>query len=712
MSLNRFLPLGLLLAILFALPIGHQLWLWPFSVSGLCSYLGAALVLLLMSYRRPWWWQTIILAIWSASNIGARELVDAVGRMPELADLVYLTDLDFLTKSSEGSGLKHPWFAAGMGLLSVAAVLASRLVSREQQPHISHWLWLAPVACFIGHGVAVQKEPALPTWQQYTVLHKLGAEQLSRIKNAKLDREAQAWAGAEAMNYLSPDLDGTPLLADGKGKAKNVLIIAIEGLTGAYIPAAREALGYDYQGFSMDKLAAFAAKEKAMITPDYTVHNHQTIRGLYSMLCGDYPKLNGSTPKATEVLASASDRHQFCLPAQLSKAGFDTHFVQAADLIFMSKDKVMPKIGFNSTCGYQCLKSKNAFAFGWGLEDNAFFDGTLQYIQQLRRQQQPWMLTLLTVGTHQPYGAPASYVQRFDDRKTASVAYADYAVTEFLKALKSRGVLKDTLVIVMSDESHGGDLRLASAWGLNIIFAPDELPNQKQGSFAHIDLATSVLDYFGLPAEGVMGRSQFRDYQTGRSLFSYTNGLLRHLAPDNKFYECQFQSGCRVNQQAGFIRPLSADVEPENADDQTSARIRALAKVFNASLAIDEEFTFNFAEGDIRKLTPGKKSPWSDNLIGAQYLEFAKGTRTRVSIDLRLIEADADGVNFELQLKEFDQPSGVAPPVIGILHTGEQRHIEFEIDNSKARRAFSFHLLGIGSGRVQMDKFEVQTYKR
>ena len=33
------------------------------------------------------------------------------------------------------------------------------------------------------------------------------------------------------------------------------------------------------------------------------------------------------------------------------------------------------------------------------------------------------MLTLLTVGTHQPYSAPERYLQRYDTAKQAAVAY-------------------------------------------------------------------------------------------------------------------------------------------------------------------------------------------------------------------------------------------------------------------------------------------------
>lgn len=142
------------------------------------------------------------------------------------------------------------------------------------------------------------------------------------------------------------------------------------------------------------------------------------------------------------------------------------------------------------------------------------------------------MLTLLTVGTHQPYSAPEQYLQRYDTPKQAAVAYLDDAIGAFLDSLERQGVLKDTLVVVTSDESHGIDgVRLASSWGFNLTLAPEqaELPRVKRGTYGHIDLAASLLDYFALPIPDALGgRSLYRNYDSGREMIAYTNGMLRY----------------------------------------------------------------------------------------------------------------------------------------------------------------------------------------
>src|SRR5690606_24495480 len=148
-----------------------------------------------------------------------------------------------------------------------------------------------------------------------------------------MQRQAQTWwegdvveAAPEMAGLTQSDLNGQPLLA-APGQARNLLIITLEGIPGAYVRANREALHSRYHEDLMPNLSRWA--ERGMNTPDYVLHTHQTIRGLYAMLCGDYDKLANGTPKGVEMLTQ-QDRNQDCLPAQLRQHGFATHFLQGA----------------------------------------------------------------------------------------------------------------------------------------------------------------------------------------------------------------------------------------------------------------------------------------------------------------------------------------------------------------------------------------------
>jgi phosphoglycerol transferase MdoB-like AlkP superfamily enzyme len=707
---SRWLPypaaslfaLGLLFILL---PVATRYWLGWSSWPGYVSDLGIGGLFLLLCYRRPLL-AAPLAAAWALLLLSNAELVNAVGRMPEPSDIKYLSDPQFVSQSTQGSGIRYPLLAGAL----VIGVLACLLLGRKAGPKISRYAYVLPVALLFSHAIDQYIEPSEDDqWRLFNLPHKVLAEGTSRARVA-----AEDWYAGEDSG-LPPDIDGLskldlsgkPLLPGG-GKARNVLIVTLEGIPGAYIARNRQLIGSPYQEDLMPRLSQWA--ERAMTTPDYVLHGHQTIRGLYAMLCGDYEKLDSGTPKGVELLASQT-RNQQCLPNQLSSMGFRTHFLQGAGLRFMAKDQIMPHMGFQQTHGRDWFKNKPYLEFPWGMDDKAYFEGALKYVQQLRGNQQPWMLTLLTVGTHQPYSAPKEYLERYPTAKQAAIGYLDDAVADFLNGLEKQGVLKDTLVILTSDESHGlENVRLASAWGFNLVFAPDgaKLPSVKSGVYGHVDLTASVLDYFDLPVpDNIVGRSLFRDYSTPREIMSYTNGLLRQH--DGKvFTECNFQQVCRRYESTSFIASQAKYL------GRISGRQARL--VSQRAALLDQSISggqigqrYQFANRERIDLEAESRDEWADNLIGAQYLEMPKGTRTRVTLKIDAVRLDRNGAALRLITKEFDRNNSLAIPTLPPLKRGESIELSFDFDNPETRKAFSFHLLGEGHGSIRISDFSVVT---
>ncbi len=696
------LALGLLFLVL---PTVARYWLGWSSWPGHVSDLGIGSLLLLLCYRRPLLAVPLI-AAWAVMLLGHAELVNAVGRMPEPSDLKYLSDPQFVSQSTQGGGIRYPLLAGAVALLALACLL----LGRRRGPALPRYAYLLPVALLAGHAVDQYLEPSEDDqWRLFNLPHKVLAEGGSRARMAVED-----WYAGEESG-LPPDIDGlsrldlsgTPLLPGG-GKARNVLIVTLEGIPGAYIARNRQLVGSRYEEDLMPRLSAWA--ERSMTTPDYVLHSHQTIRGLYAMLCGDYSKLDSGTPKGVELLNSQT-RNLQCLPHQLRAMGFRTHFLQGAGLRFMAKDQIMPHMGFQKTHGRDWFKNRPYLEFPWGMDDKAYFEGALKYVGQLRTSERPWMLTLLTVGTHQPYSAPQDYLDRFPTAKQAAIGYLDDAVGDFLDGLEKQGVLRDTLVIVTSDESHGlENVRLASAWGFNLVLAPaaDKLPRVKTGVYGHVDLTASVLDYFDLPVpDNIAGRSLFRDYATPREIVSYTNGLLRQH--DGKvFTECNFQQVCRRYESAGFIAG-----QPKYLGRVSGRQARLVSQ--RAAL-LDQSITggqigqrYQFANRQRIDLKVQSRDDWADNLIGAQYLEMPKGTRTRVTLKIEAVRLDRQGASLRLLTKEFDRDNSLAIPTLPALKRGESIELSFDFDNPETRKAFSFHLLGEGRGAIRISDFSVVT---
>ncbi|TKJ74498.1 sulfatase [Pseudomonas sp. CFBP13508] len=676
---------------------------------GFLSDLAFGSLLVVTLHRRAWWLALPVLMFWALLAVATAELVSAVGRLPTPSDIHYLIDPQFV-ENSTGGGLAHP--ALAMALLGALAFwLLTQLVGRGlSRPALPRSVWAAPIVLFAAHWGAQNLWPNDgDAWRLYNLPHQLLASEV-----ADLQIQAEEWLDGDveeptpAMAGLTDvDLNGQKLLA-APGQARNVLIIALEGIPGAYIRANREAIGSHYQEDLMPNLSRWA--ERGMNTPDYVLHTHQTIRGLYAMLCGDYDKLNNGTPKGVEML-TLNERNQACLPAQLREHGFSTHYLQGAGLRFMAKDKIMPHIGFDATHGLEWFSNSNYLEFPWGKDDKAFFEGALDYVGQLKKQKQPWMLTLLTVGTHQPYSAPDDYLQRYETPKQAAVGYLDDALDEFLSGLKRQGILKDTLVVITSDESHGIDgVRLASSWGFNLTLAPEQaqLPRLNAGVYGHVDLSTSILDYFDLPVPTALsGRSLFRDYDSGREIMSFTNGKLRYHDGQGIFSECDLPRRCRYYQSTGFI--AESATYKGTYSGHPARQIAARADALDLSLLRTPlNHRYQFGSNNIIPLQAQIKDDWADNLIGAQYLEMPKGSHTRVRLTVRSVDPQ-QAAYIQLKAKEFEQDVQLGLPAEMVATADQPLEMDFSFENPQPRKAFSFHLLGYGNGAVEVSDFSVIT---
>nr|WP_314872849.1 sulfatase-like hydrolase/transferase [uncultured Pseudomonas sp.] len=698
-----------LTALVLLIPLGVRALLGWSDPFGYVSDLAIGSLLVLALHRCPWWLALPVLIAWAALLVASAELVSAVGRLPASADLNYLFDPQFM-ENSTGGALAHSWLPWVL-LAAVVAWLASIWLTRHAVPAaLPRKAWALPALLLGTHWAGQHLLPSdADQWRQFNLSHQLisaGVGDLQRKASKRFGDDLPV-AVLESAGLTQSDLNA-PRLLDGPGSARNVLVITLEGIPGAYVRANREALHSRFDQELMPNLSRWA--ERGMNTPDYVLHTHQTIRGLYAMLCGDYDKLANGTPKGVELLTQ-EQRNQACLPAQLRQAGFSTHFLQGAGLRFMAKDRVMPHLGFDGVHGLEWFSNANYLEFPWGKDDRAFFEGAHTYLSQLRKQNKPWMLNLLTVGTHQPYSAPEDYLQRFDSPKQAAVAYLDDALGAFLDTLEHEGVLKNTLVVITSDESHGIDgVRLASSWGFNLTLAPEQasLPRIKSGTYGHVDLTTSILDYFELPIPAALGgRSLFREYDSGREMISFTNGMLRYHNGQGTYTECDFQQRCRNYASPGFIADMTKYLGPSG--DYVGQQLAELAATLDRSL-LQSPLNLRYQFGGSGRIALGKQvdNDWTDNLIGAQYLEMSEGSRTRIRLEVRALDP-AHVAHLQLKAKEFEQDVQVGLPEQMVATADEPMVLEFDFDNPNVRKAFSFHLLGYGEGEIEISDFSVIT---
>ena len=245
---------------------------------GLLSDCALAVFVFFLAQGSPLWLRLPLILIWALFQAAAIELFAALQRLPAWHDLRYLTDLEFLSASLTGFNLSAPLV---VGLLAATPILVAVRPAPRWRKAVLGLGFVAALSLLLVQGFFSRQYDEQPVASRYNALHWFVEDTLF----AAVREEAAPITEASLPEGLRRlDLEGTALMS--KGNAKNVLIIVLEGLTGLYHPEIRQSMGVSADEFAMDNLAQSTAD--AMLIPDFAVYSHQTIRGLYSLLCGDF----------------------------------------------------------------------------------------------------------------------------------------------------------------------------------------------------------------------------------------------------------------------------------------------------------------------------------------------------------------------------------------------------------------------------------------
>ena len=218
----------------------------------------------------------------------------------------------------------------------------------------------------------------------------------------------------------------------------NILLVYLEGVSEKSLEVG-----------NMDLLTELA--EQNISFGRYIGNQILTVNGLYSTLTGDFPylisgKLKWEEIKLTDEIALDA------VPAQLRRAGYHTAYLQSADLDYTRKGDILPRIGFSEIYGRKSWDSYYS-SDGWGIDDLALFEHTLDYVEGLDAQS-PWFVSVLTTGTHSPYNVPPNFMPEETSDRTRALAYLDIAIGKLVEGLRDRRLLENTVVIFTADESR------------------------------------------------------------------------------------------------------------------------------------------------------------------------------------------------------------------------------------------------------------------
>jgi len=188
------------------------------------------------------------------------------------------------------------------------------------------------------------------------------------------------------------------------------------------------------------------------------------------------------------------------------------------------------------------------------------------------------------------------YVARYD----ADILYADRAVGQLVEWLKAEKLDQDTLLVVTADHGesmtdHDKYFAHGSLWQNDIhvplvVWAPGRVAAGKvvEPLSQHVDLVPTLLDYAGLPSEGLPGSSLRATLESGAAphAFTVTNGADRRVR-----YEAVVRpDGFKVilSEAGEPLRAYDVHADPGEAHDLLATRktdAETLAAAYRASLA-------------------------------------------------------------------------------------------------------------------------------
>lgn len=349
-----------------------------------------------------------------------------------------------------------------------------------------------------------QVNPSTLNWLQSNLLEENARRfaQLARpTASLSLSEERKSELTKE---FFQQDLSGTPLVRRARSGRRNVLFLIIEGLSQDQVDAG-------WMPFLQ------SLQSQGIWSPEFVSQNRQTHTGLHSILCGEIPNLSQKVSKA-EIVGIRGSRRP-CLPAILGESGYHTLFMQAGDLSFTRQDRISKNMGFTQLVGKTDLGTLPVLD-SWGPEDISFLKESLKYLSQLQQSSQPWFATLMTIGTHHPYGVTSDDVRAaYGDREIAAYQRADRALQEFYRLFQEQHLNQDTLLVIMGDESSGRidfgnnpQGQLPANHGYFLALVPEKASARQELSYLQSDIMISLLDYLEIAPGNTLGRSIFRDY--------------------------------------------------------------------------------------------------------------------------------------------------------------------------------------------------------
>ena len=316
----------------------------------------------------------------------------------------------------------------------------------------------------------------------------------------------------------------------------NVVIFILESFAREYNGAFNKGTKIpDYEGYTpfVDSLA-----QHSLIFTNAYANGWKSIHGVSSVIAGipSFQNAFTSSPYPKQKIES--------LVSTLESEGYDTSFFHGAP------NGSMGFLGFGNILGYDHYYGKTEynndadFDGVWGIWDEPFFQF---FNKTLSQKKQPFMATLFSVSSHEPYKVPAKYEGKFPKGKVninQCIGYTDMALKRFFAAAKKEPWYNNTIFVLVAD--HGNTIaydEYRKEFNKNTVPILFFSPNGKYVGVntdwaQQIDIFPTLMDMIGYQKPfRSWGRSLINDKQVAPFVIKYGSNMYQFMSGN---YICTF----------------------------------------------------------------------------------------------------------------------------------------------------------------------------
>lgn len=207
-----------------------------------------------------------------------------------------------------------------------------------------------------------------------------------------------------------------------------------------------------------------------------------------------------------------------CIGDFLKKDGYHLTFIGTADARFAGKGDFLRSHGYNEIIDRDYLLrtlTDKSYRNAWGVFDDTLLDYAIKKFNNLNSENSPFLMTLLTIGTHHPNGYMSKSCKIYESGENPilnNIHCSDQLISKLVKQIRNSPYSKNTIIIVMSDHlamrNTASNLLESSQIPRRLTFfinTHDKTNEKNVNSGVHYDIAPTILDFLGYDIKGQIG---------------------------------------------------------------------------------------------------------------------------------------------------------------------------------------------------------------